>query len=239
MEPTTNLYLIRHGEAMAVKTHVVAGMRGDAGLTPLGREQATRLHHRLATTREIAADVLLASTLPRAKQTAEIIAPALGLPIQWDEELQEIRVGPEADGLSEEEFIERYGKPDFDGDPFRPLGPGSENWGQFMLRVGTALDRIIRTYAGKTVVIVCHGGVIDGTFPFFFGLNTFSQTQVAHYTYNTSITHWRLGERNGQPRWRLMKYNDDLHLYDSVAWRELKEVAEGDDSPAVPIPDEA
>ena len=107
-----------------------------------------------------------------------------------------------------------------------------------MLRVGTTLDRIIRTYAGKTVVIVCHGGVIDGTFPFFFHLSTFAQPGVAHYTHNTAITHWRLGERNGHPRWRLMKYNDDLHLYDGVVWRELKEVAEGDTSPAVPVPEE-
>jgi probable phosphoglycerate mutase len=238
MQPTTNLYLIRHGEAWAVKTNIVSGPKGDAGLTPLGRAQAERLRHRLATTREIAADALLASTLPRARQTAEIIAPALGQPIQWDDELQEIRVGPEADGLPEAEFLERYGQPDFDRDPFRPLAPGGENWGQFMLRVGTALDRIIRAYAGKTVVIVCHGGVIDGTFPFFFGLNTFALLPVGFYTHNTAITHWRLGERNGQPRWRLMRYNDDLHLYDGVVWRELQEVAEGDASRAVPVPSE-
>ena len=52
MEPTTHLYLIRHGEAWAVKTRVVAGMRGDAGLTPLGQEQARRLRDRLRATSE-------------------------------------------------------------------------------------------------------------------------------------------------------------------------------------------
>ena len=35
-----------------------------------------------------------------------------------------------------------------------------------------------------------------------------------------------------------MKYNDDLHLYDGVIWRELKEAAEGDMSPAEPLPSE-
>jgi probable phosphoglycerate mutase len=147
-------------------------------------------------------------------------------------------VDPEADGLPEAEFLERYGEPDFERDPFRPLGPRGENWGQFMLRVGTTLDRIIRAYAGKTVVLVCHGGVVDGAFPFFFGLNTFALPPVGLYTHNTAITHWRLGERGGQPRWRLMRYNDDLHLYDGVIWRELKEVAEGDVSRAMPGPDE-
>jgi probable phosphoglycerate mutase len=236
MKPTTNLYLIRHGEAMAVKTHVMAGMRGDEGLTPLGREQAARLRDRLRATGEIAADALLASTLPRAAQTAEIIAPALGLPILWDDDLQEMRPG-EADGLPEEEFRARYGRPNFEQDPFKPISPGGENWGQFTLRVGTLLDRIIRTYAGKTVVLVCHGGVIDASFLYFFDMPTLRLPAVGFYTHNTSITHWRLDERYGQPRWRLVRYNDDVHLHDTVRWAAAGDV-EGDESPAVPVPTE-
>ena len=42
--------------------------------------QAERLRDRLAATGEIRADVLLSSTLLRASQTAELVAPALGLP---------------------------------------------------------------------------------------------------------------------------------------------------------------
>ncbi len=60
MEPT-NLYLIRHGEA-----HVnvnpggpIGGMKGDAGLTDLGRKQAERLRDRLAASGEIQADVFI------------------------------------------------------------------------------------------------------------------------------------------------------------------------------------
>ena len=236
MEPKTNLYLIRHGEALAVKTHVVAGLYGDEGLTPLGREQATRLRDRLRATGEIAADVLLASTLPRAAQTAEILAPAFGLPIVWDDELQELRPG-EADGLPEEEFRARYGRPDFENNPFRPLSPGGENWGQFVLRVGTVIDRIIRAYAGQTAVLVCHGGVIDATFLYFCGMPTLALPPFGFYTHNTAITHWRLAERYGRPRWRLVRYNDDLHLHDTVRWASATDV-EGDESPAVPVPTE-
>src|SRR3954454_11419139 len=184
MEPTTNLYFIRHGEAMAVKTHVVAGLHGDAGLTPLGHEQAARLRDRLIATHEIAADVLIASTPPRAHQPAEILAPDFGLPIIFDDELQELRPG-EADGLPEEEFRERYGRPDLEHNPFRPLSPGGENWGQFVLRVGTVIDRIIRTYAGQTVVLVCHGGVIDCTFLYFFGLPTLALPPFGFTPHNT------------------------------------------------------
>ena len=61
-------------------------------------------------------------------------------------------------------FREKFGEPDYEEDPYRPVAPGGENWGQFMLRVGTALNRIVRTYAGKIIVHDCHGGVIDGSF---------------------------------------------------------------------------
>ena len=69
-------------------TGEVAGPLGDEGLTERGRLQAARLRDRLAATGEIAADVLIASPLARARQTAEIIAPALALPIIFDDDVQ-------------------------------------------------------------------------------------------------------------------------------------------------------
>ncbi|HEX5571400.1 MAG TPA: histidine phosphatase family protein, partial [Ktedonobacterales bacterium] len=104
----TNLYLIRHGEAVCNVDGTIAGMHSDVGLTELGVMQAERLRDRLAATGEIAADALIASTLPRAWQTAEIVAPALGLPIIPDDDAQELRPG-EADGLNVADFLERYG----------------------------------------------------------------------------------------------------------------------------------
>ena len=89
--PKTNLYLIRHGEAVSNVEPIIGGMRGDVGLTALGIAQAERLRDRLAATHEIPADVLIASNLPRARQTAEIIQPALGVPVCLDESVQEMR----------------------------------------------------------------------------------------------------------------------------------------------------
>lgn len=223
----TNLYLIRHGEAVSNVEPIVGGMRGDSGLTPLGMSQAERLRDRLAATREIAADVLIASTLPRARQTAEIIAPALGLPIVWDNDVQEMRPG-DADGMNVDEYRATFGEPDFARDPFRPLAPGGEGWSQFMLRVGAALHRITTDHAGKTIVIVCHGGIVDGSFVYFFGLSSLARPPVAFLTHNTAITHWARPTRNGAPRrWRLVAYNDDSHLPYT-----------GAQEPAVPLPTE-
>ena len=239
-----HLYLIRHGEAVSNVEPIIGGMRGDTGLTALGVRQAEALRDRLAASGEIAADVLIASTLPRARQTAEIIAPALGLPIVWDDDVQEMRPGA-ADGLSLDEFAARYGVPDYARDPYRPLAPGGENWPQFLLRVGTTLHRIAETHAGKTVVVVSHGGVIDGALICFFGMNTHALPAADVQTHNTSITHWerRLVPNRGE-RWRLLAYNDVAHLRDIGAvehmhWEELRaQPATGEERPAVPLPTE-
>ncbi len=232
----TDLYLIRHGEMNPIKDF----MRDD-GLSPLGRLQAERLRDRLAATQEIKADVLITSTFPRALQTAEIIAPALDLVPLADDDIQEMRSG-EAYGLPVEEFREKYQEVDYEKNPFRALAPGAENWAQFMLRVGTALDRITRVYAGKTIVLVCHGGVVDGSFLFFFRMSSLSVPPVYEYTRNTSITHWRqiTSERRGT-YWRLIKYNDVFHLHDigtstRIPWADLSaRPVSHDDRPVVPL----
>ena len=75
------LILIRHGEAHAGFTGPIAGPRGCAGLTDLGRRQARALRDHLAATGRVRADVLISSVLPRAIETAQIIAPGLGLEV--------------------------------------------------------------------------------------------------------------------------------------------------------------
>ncbi len=225
----THLYLIRHGESM----NPVQKRFGDLDLSPLGVRQAERLRDRLAATGEMKADVLISSTLRRAYQTAEIIAPALGLPIVPDDEVQEIHEG-EAASLSEEEFLERFGMPDFMQNPFRPWAPGAESWPEFMLRIGRALHRITQDYADKHIVVVCHGGVIEGAFVYFAGLTTLSVPPIRFLVENTSITHWSYGPLflDQQKAWNLVSYNDHFHLRDldlpePLPWEKLSRPRHG------------
>src|SRR4051812_50178756 len=74
----TRLFLIRHGESVAQVEGFVSGHNTCRGLSDLGFRQVQALRDRLASTGEIQADVLLTSILPRAIQTAETIAPAIG-----------------------------------------------------------------------------------------------------------------------------------------------------------------
>lgn len=235
----TNLYLIRHGEAWGNVQPIVAGMNGDKGLTPRGVAQAERLRDRLAHG-EIAADVLISSTLPRARQTAEIIQPSLGLPIIFDDEVQELMIG-EADGMANDEAWAKFGIPNFDRDPLRPIAPGGDSWGTFTLRVSTALTRITADHAGKTIMIVCHGGVIDASFIHFFQMPSLVVPATDFHTRNTSLTHWGQIERRGRLMWRLNSYNDIAHLHgigasESIRWEDTKLVGNG--HPATPVPTE-
>jgi broad specificity phosphatase PhoE len=95
------LVLIRHGESEHAVNNIVGGPRGCQGLTPRGREQAGRLAERLRRTGELAdCAALLTSPWPRARQTAEILQPALPVTaVTEDPNLCELLPG-QADGLT-------------------------------------------------------------------------------------------------------------------------------------------
>jgi phosphohistidine phosphatase len=67
------IYLVRHGDAVPEED---AGSDRDRWLSPRGRE-ATRLLGRLLREQAVEPDVILSSPLPRAVQTAELLAASL------------------------------------------------------------------------------------------------------------------------------------------------------------------
>lgn len=235
---TTDLYLIRHGEAQAALRDFI----GDTSLSPLGVVQAEHLRDRLLATHELQADVFIASTLLRAHETASIIAPAFDVPLMLDDEIQELR-GGDAEGLTVTEAEQKFGRVDFKKTPLRSMAPGGENWGQFVLRVGTALERILSTYEGKKIVLVCHGGVIDSAFLYFMQVSSLSYPPAGFRTRNTSITHWQKQD-SGHRRWRMVRYNDAFHLYDigtstRIPWEQIRNSPASDmDRPTIPLPTE-
>jgi probable phosphoglycerate mutase len=216
----TRLVLIRHGESRSTVDRVVGGHAGCGGLTDRGVLQAKALYERLARTGELAAaTTLLTSVLPRAIQTAEIIAPALGdLAIEEQCDLCEIHPG-EADGITWEEFGARY-RPEglASGNPYKPMTPDGESWSSFFTRVGDALLQAAADHAGETVVVVCHGGVIEATFATLGNLPLRRPFDVR--IENTSLTGWSYHPADGDlgnaghrlARWRLDRFNDAAHL---------------------------
>ena len=216
----TRLVLIRHGESRSTVDRVVGGHQSCNGLTDRGVRQAKALRDRLARTRELeSATVLLTSVLPRAIETAEIIAPSLGgLDAEQRCELCEIHPG-EGDGLTWEEFSALY-RPEglASGNPYQNMAPGSESWGSFFVRVGEALLQAAADHPGETVVVVCHGGVVEGS---LFALGNLSLRRPFDVRVeNTSLTGWSYEPVDGDlgnaghrlARWRLDRFNDSAHL---------------------------
>lgn len=205
------MILIRHGQSHANVQPIIGGMLGDAGLTALGHQQAARLGRRL-TTERFRADVLYASTLPRAQQTARYVSEAIGLPVHGEDDLQELRPG-EADGMSFSELAERWPlrRGRLQRDPFQPMAPGGESWASFVVRASAALVTLVERHDEQRVVAVCHGGVIESSFYLGFGLGA-SGKQVAFAAENTGLTRWRYDPAADRPDWTLLGFNDVRHL---------------------------
>ena len=201
--------LVRHGESRATIERFVGGPRSCTGLTDHGRLQAEALRNRLSAGHDVEATALFASNFPRALETANIIAPSIGsLPVSVDSGWGEHDPGPDCDGMTYDEFIERFGVPRWDGDPHEVVYPGGETISQFHDRVMEALRRTVRQHEGGTVVIACHAGVIDAVMR-----NTLHMHQTGKFelhTQNTSLT--ELLHVQGT-KWRLLRYNDSAHLH--------------------------
>jgi probable phosphoglycerate mutase len=206
--PPTRLVLVRHGESMASVNRSIGGPRTCAGLSDLGRRQCDRLRARLAETAELTDVVLYASGYPRARQTAELIAPAFGgVDVHIDDRFGEHDPGPDCDGLTFDVFVERHGVPDWESDPFAVTFPGGETIAELHHRVGVAVSDAVTRHAGHTVVVCCHGGVINAVLRMV--LRTSSTGGFDLFTTNASLTEAVL-VRPG--RWRLVRYNDAAHL---------------------------
>jgi probable phosphoglycerate mutase len=198
----THLYLIRHGNSIE---DLKDGTYQDLGLSSEGVRQVTRLRDRLARTSEIQADMLVASPLRRARESAELLAPALGQSITVDDELQEWRCD---DGrLSPAAFNAHWQRVTEEQRPYIRWMAGYETWLEFAARVQQALNRLIQEHEGKTLVIVTHGGVIQASFVHFFGLNAANTPGIA--ADYASITHW--SRPDGGRRWILHGFNDAQH----------------------------
>jgi broad specificity phosphatase PhoE len=234
----TRLVLIRHGEAVCNVAGVCGGLRGCQGLTERGRSQVRGLRDRLQRTGELAgADVLYASVLPRAIETAQLLAPTLvatdpasgarpPVPeVVTECGLCELHCG-EADGLSWDEFIERFPGLDWDVDPDQVIAPGGESWTGFVNRVAGTLDRLATAHPGQLVVVACHAGVIEASLlsklPVVGG-GAGARLQLR--THHASMTTWEIADG----RWRLLGYNDTADSGASVPRR-----ADGDQRPAQP-----
>ena len=156
------LYISRHGQTPWNVEDLICG-RTDVPLTEVGQQQALRLAE---SALDKGIDVILCSPMLRARQTAQAVSDAIGVPIQIDERLIEMDFGTfEGTSRFGEEFqwIRAQMSTRF---------PGGESGFDVAYRVYSLLYEIKEKYADKTVLLVCHNCVCRMVRSFFVNMST-------------------------------------------------------------------
>jgi 2,3-bisphosphoglycerate-dependent phosphoglycerate mutase len=147
---------IRHGRSRADDEQVHEG-RYDSPLTDVGREQVYQRALQWLDAR-VQLDQIIASTLLRARESAEIIGRVLQIPVDLDADWMEMDNGPLA-GMRYDVAMVRYPHPAF-RNPYEAFaGSGESEW-DLHLRAVRAVQSVIRRGPGRYLV-VAHGGILN------------------------------------------------------------------------------
>lgn len=143
MGAMTLLWLARHGETDWNREGRWQG-HANVPLNERGREQARELADRLA---EVPIDVIYASDLARAHETALIVAEKKRMTVTTDPGLREMDVGRWS-GLTSDEVARRF--------PGMAMHDGETNE-QHLARVLDAFTRIASAHLEQRILVVSHG----------------------------------------------------------------------------------
>lgn len=167
------IYILRHGESEANYPADIYGM--DKKLTEKGREQAKSAAKNL---KKIDFDVIFASPLVRAQETAAIIAEEHKLEVLTKKALKERFSGPFEGRIIKEvekelsHLVEMRESLPFEKWKKIPFGEGRETDEQLVSRFITILREIAVAYSGKKVLIISHVALMR-TFLIHLGITTY------------------------------------------------------------------
>lgn len=143
------LYVARHGETQWNAENKICG-RTDIPLNERGMEQAKLLAERMANEK---VDLIIASTMIRARQTAAAVSDKMCIPVLTDSRLIEQNFGIyEGKDRKTPDFLNNKRQ-------FAYRYPGGESMMDVAYRVYGFLDEIKEKYRNQNVLVVCHGGV--------------------------------------------------------------------------------
>jgi broad specificity phosphatase PhoE len=194
MDSPARLFLLRHAEVEERYQRIFGG-RIDMDLSPFGHQQAEALAEYL---RRFPFDAIYASPMKRAQQTlGKLLQKQRETPIVI-EELREVDFGAWT-GLSWEEVRTQFNVSAFQWLDQLESGliSGAEPMPEFRRRVDSALRTILGNSSGRSIAVVCHGGVIRMILsllldlPFVkmsgFDVEYASVTVVDHFPHKTEV----------------------------------------------------
>jgi 2,3-bisphosphoglycerate-dependent phosphoglycerate mutase len=210
----TRLTIVRHGETEWNVAMRLQGMQ-NSSLTKNGLRQ-TRLVAKALRTHQF--NILISSDLGRAVKTAEIINKYHHLEVITDSDLRERNFGI-MEGLTREQIQDIHPEV-FNGYMDRKDTysiPQGESLIEFYTRVTSDLKRIAKTYEGKEILVVSHGGVLDCTIRMVFN---YPLSAPRHFSiYNASVNSFLITGND----WYLEQWgNIDHQKINSISLDELK-----------------
>ena len=153
----TEIIIIRHGETEWNKTGRFQG-HSDVPLSAEGRTQAAALGKNLAVDH---VDMIYASDLTRAMETAAPLAQRFGLEVISDPQLRELNFGAwEGRNFNDVNAENPNAMKNFYTDPEQADIPESEPFPEFQRRIAGRVREIVAQKRGKRIVIVSHGASI-------------------------------------------------------------------------------
>ncbi|MDO5730330.1 histidine phosphatase family protein [Corynebacterium sphenisci] len=197
--PTTvaprRLLLLRHGQTTYNATRRMQGQL-DTALSAAGRRQAAEVGAHLGRAHP---DItrILSSDLSRARETAEAVSAAVGVPVATDPRLRETRLGAwqgrtHADIDAEFPGLRARWRHDPTWAP-----PGGETRVEVAARMRAVVDELLAGYPdwpGNTVLLVAHGGAIAALTASLTGV------PISHYTMFNGMRNTAWVEFTGKPR---------------------------------------
>ena len=198
--------LLRHGESIGNAESRWQG-QAEFPLNEKGRAQAQALAARWKK-EKVHFDHVISSPLSRAKETAEIVASALNLKVEFDPVWLE-RDNGQFSGLTAQEVKENFEQPDF-YTPYDSVGLHGEGDWELFLRAGLALHNLLKREPAK-YLIVSHGGLLNQLMHAVIGLAPqandsgtrfrFSNTAFARLIYYPHLHRWAIDSLNDHIHW--------------------------------------
>lgn len=160
-------YIIRHGQTNWNKKGKIQG-KTDIELNEEGIKQAEEAKRIL---KDYPIDMIVSSTLKRARKTAEIINEAKNVPIIFKEALEERGFG-EFEGKTQQEFQDEIWNSEILANyNLNKQYKGVETIQDLCDRVWNLIEDLKEEYYDKNILLVTHGGVTRAINGYFNGAN--------------------------------------------------------------------
>jgi len=158
---TTTILLVRHGETNFNLEGKIQGHSTESVLTPKGIQGGNKLGEALKLSYIV--DIIISSDLPRAADTAKILADKLNIPrdsIIYDQRVREMYRGVwEGNCPYNSNEWKVFEKKLNQGVDYAPEGINIESYTSAMKRSKSLFDDLILQYKNKTILVSSHGEI--------------------------------------------------------------------------------